>query len=285
MQLNAETNARLGTALNEASLLAVEFGPDRRTLVVTLSVLALPAEGVAPVSPTIRVCLSPVGRIAASLRNGPWNDSDAEVTPFEVEQLDEVVRSFGGQPIYGWEFFDAHESDFVTWSDRLSLDWRGAVGDVGLAHTLSLFQEGNSRHLDLRIWFDRLEIRDAAVTVLDLDEFCAGGETFWRALFDGDTRATGHGIAPLQSRDDGLDVRGDEQQPDSPDVRDDPRWTRRDARLGALFLVIGLLVIGFAYLAMQNDAPIMLWGGGWMLGPLLLLLGGNAVWRSLRAER
>lgn len=83
----------------------------------------------------------------------------------------------------------------------------------------------------------------------------------------------------------------------SPNDTDDPRppnhlaandaagWTRRDARLGALFLLTGLLVTAYAFTAMQNGAPVMLWGTGWLLGPLMLLLGGNALWRSLRSGR
>jgi hypothetical protein len=55
--------------------------------------------------------------------------------------------------------------------------------------------------------------------------------------------------------------------------------------LGLLFLGMGVLVVAFAIAAMRNDMPIFLWGTGWLLGPVLLLLGGNAVWRSLRAPR
>ncbi|HEU5107658.1 MAG TPA: hypothetical protein VFT95_03695 [Micromonosporaceae bacterium] len=45
-------------------------------------------------------------RRAASLRDGWWNDPEAAVLPLTLAGLDAAVRSFGGCPIYGWEFID-----------------------------------------------------------------------------------------------------------------------------------------------------------------------------------
>ena len=58
---------------------------------------------------------------------------------------------------------------------------------------------------------------------------------------------------------------------------------------GAVFFSAGALAIVFAVLAMRNDMPDFLWGascGGaaWILGPICLLIGGNAIVRSLRAQ-
>lgn len=58
-------------------------------------------------------------------------------------------------------------------------------------------------------------------------------------------------------------------------------WARRDAGWGALFVAVGLLVVGYAYLAVGNDMPAILWIGGWFLGPVFLALGANAVYRGL----
>jgi hypothetical protein len=49
------------------------------------------------------------------------------------------VQRFGGQPIYGWEFFDQHEKELAKWGDRLSLDWRS--GTDGLSRSITVFQE------------------------------------------------------------------------------------------------------------------------------------------------
>jgi hypothetical protein len=62
-------------------------------------------------------------------------------------------------------------------------------------------------------------------------------------------------------------------------------WVRKDAWIGALFLVTGALATVYALLAARNDLPIRVWGAGALMGPLLLLLGGNATFRALRAKR
>lgn len=73
----------------------------------------------------------------------------------------------------------------------------------------------------------------------------------------------------------------DDPQPREPD---DTRWTGRDAWLGVLFAVTGLLVCTYSYLAWRNDVPALFWAPGVLVGPLMLLLGGNALWRSFRTR-
>jgi hypothetical protein len=137
----------------------------------------------------------PLGRVAASLRDGRWDDEQAPVVPLEIEELEAAVAAFGQLPIYGWEFLDVpEEKNFESWCDRLSLDWRSGPG--GLAHTLDLFQEGD-RHLDLRLWFDELRIFGPDRAEIALDDFVAGGVRWWDALHAGDPRTAGHGIIPL----------------------------------------------------------------------------------------
>lgn len=62
------------------------------------------------------------------------------------------------------------------------------------------------------------------------------------------------------------------------------RWERKDAWLGLLFLALGALLTVFAVLTARNDVPIARSGLAWVIGPLLLLLGGNALARSLRGK-
>jgi len=106
-----------------------------------------------------------------------------------------IVQSFGGGPIYGWEFIDLPDK-FDQWSDRLSMDMRS--GADGLLHTLDLFQEGNGRHLDIRIWFDELDIRDPRGDTVPFDEFIEGGQRWRDGPFAGDPRTQGAGITPIK---------------------------------------------------------------------------------------
>jgi len=196
MTLNHEQIAGLNVALNEATMLGAEVDTERRLAGVTLSVLTLPDEGAAPDDPRVQFLFHPVGRVAASLRLGNWNDSSAEVVPFEVGELSQIVESFK-LPIYGWKFFDL-DDDFDQWKDRFSVDYR--LGDDGLSHSVTLFQEGPDRHLDLRIWFDSFGLQDVTGRVLEIADFIAGGKRWWDGLYSGDPRAKGLGIVPLRSR-------------------------------------------------------------------------------------
>jgi hypothetical protein len=139
-----------------------------------------------------------VGRIAASLRHGNWDDQAARVERFELDELSAVVDSFGQQPVYGWRFLDVPDAEwFDRRNQRFSLDWRSEPG--GTAHTLDLFQEGVHepiRHLDLRIWFDGLWIVDPEIQPIAFDDFTAAGVRWWTAMREGDPRTRDQGIVP-----------------------------------------------------------------------------------------
>lgn len=193
MELDQATCCGLGVALNEADLVDVAVDAGRRTATVTLLAPHLPADGGWR---TIQLLLSPVVRVAASLRLGAWNDERAATQPFDLGDLSAVVRTFGGQPIHGWEFFDQPASARASWAERLSLDWR-ATEPALARHTLELFQEGPTRHLDLCLWFDDLEILDERGLRLDVAAFVAGGTDFWHALRRRDPQVVGRGLFPL----------------------------------------------------------------------------------------
>jgi hypothetical protein len=198
MRLTEEEKQGLSIALNEATLLGVEVDTNRQLAAATFSALALPEEGSPPDDPRVQFIFVPVGRVAASLRLGRWDDPQAEVVPFSIEELLSVVQSFGGLPIYGWEFFDIDDKDFVRWSDRLSFDYRS--GAEGFTHSILLFQEGHDRHLDICLWFNELEIKDSQGNDILLREFIEGGKRWWDGLYSGDARTSGSGIIPLKNK-------------------------------------------------------------------------------------
>lgn len=197
----AALQSDLNTALNEATLVGATVDEPERRAKITLAVLALPEVGPPPEDPRVMLVLAPIGRVCASLRGGRWNDETAPVRPFALSQLMDVVRSFGGQALYGREFIDHGEETWTRLSDRLSLDVRLGAGD-GTSHTLDLFQESNrapEQHLDLRFWFDRMYVfRPAgdALHPVSLEDFAAGGRRWWDGLHRGDPRTAGHDIIP-----------------------------------------------------------------------------------------
>lgn len=186
MELTDEIRAGLGTALNDAILVSVHVDAKHRTAWVTLAVLMLPEDGPPPADPRILLRLFPVGRVAASLRRGGWNDAEATVEQFALEELPSVVESFVGQPIYGWEFFDVREQESAEWLRRLSLDVE--FGQEGREHSVFLFQEGSNSDLDLLIWFDEIEVQDSKGRSLPFQDLIASGERWWKAFRAQDPR-------------------------------------------------------------------------------------------------
>ena len=61
------------------------------------------------------------------------------------------------------------------------------------------------------------------------------------------------------------------------------RWTRKDAALGLFFAIVGFLMIVYAILARRNGFLFGVWGSGF-LGLFFLLIGGNAVYRSIHSS-
>lgn len=187
----------IGVALNEATLLDLTFDTIRRSAVAVVSVLRLPAANAAPFADSrVTLTMTPVGRLALSLREGQWDDPLASVIPVHPNDISSVVRSFGALALYGWEYLDIDANEMAKWGDRLSLDWCSSETD-GRGHSLSLFQEGQARHLDLCVWFDELHISDARGE-LSFEDFVADGQRWWEAFHRGDPRTQGLGLVPMK---------------------------------------------------------------------------------------
>jgi hypothetical protein len=195
VNLTDQVRAALGVALNEATLLGVEVDPSTSRAAVTFAVLSLPEDGSSHGDGRVQFVFESVGRVAASLRLGRWDDPAATVELFDLPALLSKVRSFDGLPIYGWDFFDIAEKTFSNLIGRLSVDVEFSAGER--SHSLTLFQEGPDRHLDLWLWFGHFTIKDADGRVIPLEEFSAGGARWWQAFNDGDPRTQGRGMFPL----------------------------------------------------------------------------------------
>jgi hypothetical protein len=200
MEITDDQRQGLGVALNEATLFGVEVDAKRRVAALTFSVLALPDTGPPPDDSRIQFLLTPVGRVIASLRHGRWDNPTAPVEPFELDGMLSVVQSFGGLPIYGWEFIDTPLQNVDGYPDRLSLDV--VLGEDGMSHSLRVFQDTSERFLNVQIWFDDLLIRDPKGASISPDEFIAAGVRWWDGLYVGDPRTSGAGIFPIGTKSD-----------------------------------------------------------------------------------
>lgn len=191
MKLTSELIEGLNIALNESRLVGVDVDPGCPIAKVDLKVLSLPEEGPADSDHEIILRLFPIARVAAALV-----DETGRVKGFGIEDLSDVVRKFGGQPIYGWNFVDSDTSELYELLGQLSLDHR--TGGAGHTHTLHLFQESQTAKLDLCIWFDEIDLEDENGRGIDLVAFIADGKRWWDGVFSGDPRTKGSGIEPLK---------------------------------------------------------------------------------------
>jgi hypothetical protein len=195
MDISKQLGLDLGVALNEATLLGVEYDVSKNIVETTFSVLTLPEQGPSPEDSRRVIIFSEIGRIAASLRHARWNDDAALAEVFPVEQLLSVVQSFGGLPIYGWDFFNLGSKKCEHWGNRLSLNIAQPSGS--LKNSVYLFQECSpTKMLDICVWFEDLRIYDAQRNDIAVQDFIAGGKRWWDALYAGDPRTEGHGIVP-----------------------------------------------------------------------------------------
>lgn len=187
----------LNIALNEATWIGVTTDALKHKVAVLMDVLSLPVDGPMAAESPIIITLHGVCRIAVSLRDGRWDDTAAQALPLALDDLDGAVRSFGGCPVYGWEFIDPSDDSWSHWRDRTSLD---VLVDAGpAAHVLELFQENalGDRHLDLRVWFESISFRTPTDEAISPAEFGIAGRRWWDGLYAGDPRTKGRGIAPL----------------------------------------------------------------------------------------
>jgi hypothetical protein len=180
----------LGVAFNEATWLGAEIDVERRVAGITLAVRTLPPVGPPPVDRRLQVLLHPVGRV--------WvrrTSHHGEILTMSIGELLPTVQSFGGCPIYGWEFFDTP----VPALHASQLSALEEFGTDGLSHTLHLFQDGGvNGQLDLWVWFDELTLRTPEGAPLPIDDVIAGGRRWWDGLHAGDPRTADAGIFPLK---------------------------------------------------------------------------------------
>ena len=201
MQIDEELRHRIGLALNEASLLGVEFDKEKNLVACSFVLVAMDKGGNVPKDNRLLFIFKPVGRFVASLRNGHWDDKDATIDYFEPNDILTKIKSFNGQSIYGWDFVNCGDEDFNEWKDRLSFDY--STGEtIGLANTIDLFQEGFERHIDIRIWFDDFEILTPKYEPVDLEEFLENGKRGWDAVYANNNKMGNFGIIPATTENE-----------------------------------------------------------------------------------
>jgi len=172
----------INLALNEATILGVEFQKEKEIVVVTFSPVALDINKQVPTDNRVQFVFKPIGKFIASYRLGRWDDKSAQVVKFEPEQILEKVEEFKHVSIYGWEFINCNDENH--WLDRLSFDFN-SENQHGRQNTIDLFQDGGNKHIDMKIWFDDFEIVNPKYEKIELQTFIDNGKRGWDGIYYG----------------------------------------------------------------------------------------------------
>ena len=187
---------RLGVALNEASWIDAKLEVEKATIKCAFEVLTVEKDGKVPDDTVVIVTFSPVGRIIASLRVGSYENKQQSVQQLLPSQLAKTLRTFKDHFIYGWEFINRGDKAIKDWSNKLSFDQK-FESQNGFSNTIYLFQdEGITRQLNVRIWFDELSLHDRKGNPIDMELFLENGKRAWEKIFAGDNETRGFGIVP-----------------------------------------------------------------------------------------
>ncbi|MBO0855921.1 MAG: hypothetical protein J2P18_19395 [Nocardia sp.] len=193
--LDGLDTAGLNTALAEATCLGLTVDAAAARLGIELEVLTLPTDGQSG-GGRVRLSLSGVSRIAASLRRQRWDDVEPQVFPLTLDQLGEAVAGFGGGALHGWDFIDVDDSGWSLWRELLSFDT--TVSNRIAAHVLEFsLQEGaDPRELDVRVWFENITVGTPEGRRIESGEFIARAKRWWAAHDSCDPRTMLPDVAP-----------------------------------------------------------------------------------------
>lgn len=195
----------LNVALNEAQIFGIEFDKENEYIAVTFSPISIDQNGEVPTDNRVQFVFKPIGKFFASYRLGNWDDNNAEVLTFEPEEIFDKIKEFEFLAIYGWEFIDNGNKRFDQWKNKLSFDYESKIGR-GLKHTIDLFQEGNGKHIDLRIWFDEIDVYDSNFKIISLQDFIENGKRGWGAVYYKKGFGEKFGIVPLKAEKNASNV-------------------------------------------------------------------------------
>lgn len=193
MELTNPQWVGLGVALNEADFCDLRINEKTGEVRLLFVVLTLPVSGPEPSDCRRVLSLKGVSRIFASFRiKKP--EGDYSVRALRLRDLPGTVRSYGCQPVSGWDFFEQPAPPFEEAARLASIDVRTGRGDGRHSVDLALSSKDPATTFELRLEFDELAISDSDEREIMLHEFIEGGRRWWAALREGDPRVGGHGI-------------------------------------------------------------------------------------------
>jgi hypothetical protein len=187
----------INLAIDEALLLDLALDLVLKSARITFEVFCISDKGEVPSDRRIVIHLKAISRISASLRHYDKNEKFIRTEKFDINNLEKIVKSFGGGGVYGTNFIRSGNDSLPAWAENVSLEL--SLGDDEGDYMIDLFQWNDSRKLDFRIWFNSLIIKKASnEEKISVDDFIAGGKRWWEAFNRNDPRTRGFGMFPLK---------------------------------------------------------------------------------------
>lgn len=171
----------LNLALNEAIIVGLDFDKERKTVYLTLYPIAIQQDETIPNDNRFLFAFRNVGRLASSLTLEP----ETKAIKFDTNELSDKMSEFKNESLYGWEFIDNDEElIFKQWKDNVSFD-KIFSDTFEKQHTIDLFQEDkySKKTIDIRIWFDKIEMFDSDLEPFDAQTFIDNGKRGWDKLY------------------------------------------------------------------------------------------------------
>jgi hypothetical protein len=179
--ITQEIKDGLNLALNEAIIVGLDFDEKFRTIYVTFYPVAVQQDRTIPKDNRFLFAFKNVGRLASSLTLQP----ETKAIKFDTSELSDKMSEFKNESLYGWEFIDNGEDlIFKQWKDNVSFD-KIFIDTFEKQHTIDLFQEDkySKKTIDVRIWFDKIEIFDSDLKPFEAQTFIDNGKRGWDKLY------------------------------------------------------------------------------------------------------
>jgi len=181
IDITQEIKDGLNLALNEAIIVGLDFDNERKTVYLTFYPIAIKEDGTIPNDNRFLFAFRNVGRLASSLTLEP----ESKAIKFDTNELSDKMSEFKNESLYGWEFIDNDEElIFKQWKNNMSFDTI-INADFEKQHTIDLSQEDkySKKTIDIRIWFDSIEIFDSNLKLFDTQTFIDNGKRGWDKLY------------------------------------------------------------------------------------------------------
>lgn len=194
MRITADKRDELNRSFNESRITGFSIDRELKRVSVVFETVCMNEDGTIPEDTRVVISFINVCRLAGILKLVELNNETFRTESFQPEELNERLLSYNGESMYGWEFINVENPDlkFEEWQSDSSFDVQ-LIDCPTNVNTIDIFSEHFSsecKSLDIRIWFEKIEIESLEGEPISTQEFIDRGTRGWNAIFKGNNRMT-----------------------------------------------------------------------------------------------